>query len=125
MKFFLPSNVPAPERGARKSDAPSVRVTRTGTFVLSTLACQLLDVKAGDKVALSQDDEGEFYITKNIEGFELRGKNESKLLVFQNKYLVDKIMGNVESKSVRYLIAKEPTMFQKQPLYAILTSSKK
>ena len=123
MKFFLPSNVPVTVGRGQGTD-PFVRINANGTITLSEAATVLLDVKAGDKIAISQDDDGEWYVTKNSEGFVLRGKNNSPILTMQCVFITKQILDD-ETKSARMMLAKEPIVYQKQKLYAILTSSKK
>jgi hypothetical protein len=123
MIIYTPANTPQDNTRYR---TPFVRITRAGVFHLSTKARELLDLDEGDKVAIGNEND-EWFITKNSNGFPVRhdtSKKDNKGLLFNCTFIARQLLPE-DTKSARMLIAEEPTLPQKQKLYAIITSSLK
>lgn len=112
-----------------RSDKPSLHInTKTGLFNFSKAACDLLNIKDGDRIAFYQDEEEptDWYIEKvtTEKGFPLRAKdNITKGLLFSNTTMARAIVFSVkEIVSGKVAIATEPTKIGNRKLWALLTA---
>jgi len=122
-----------------RRDSPaaiSINVT-AGLFTINKKATEILQIEAGNKVVLHQDEDelGDWYIEKadqDAAGFEIRsktknGKPEGGGIYFNNTPTARAIFESVEYpyQSGRILLAGEPTEIGERKLYALLTDGLK
>jgi hypothetical protein len=114
-----------------RTTAPAFSIdTKVGCNRLNREACELIGLKAGDKIKFLQDEEeeGDWYIEKVKEGgFVLRTTKNATSLCFNSTPMAKKIADSVvfEGRSGRCLIAGQPTELNKRKLFGILTNSLK
>ncbi len=92
----------------------SVGFNKAGTINLNEKACERLELKTGDKIAIAQDEESpeNWYIFKHEEGFDVRATSDKKGFVFNHSSLCKEIFKFFElstDKSHRFLLAEEET----------------
>jgi hypothetical protein len=114
MKFIYFSSQTCPKQMGGKKTA-KVAFGKGGTIHFNAPACELMELQAGDKVTLSQDeDEPEnWYVFKDAEhGFELRSGYDGKGCLFNHAKLVIAFLeaiGKPLDKTLGFLMAGKPT----------------
>lgn len=110
---------------------PTISFNRGGAIGISGEACKAIGLSEGDKVSLVEDEEnpGDWYITKDKDGFPLRKSNaEAKGTVFNCAAISSKVLDFLnwqEKKAAICRIALTPVTQEKMKLYPILTASAK
>ncbi len=124
LKTFTPDNC----KVVKKSGVAAVGMNlKTGLFNMNKVAADLIGLKSGDSVLISQDEENpeDWYIEKVENGFVVRNKvNVGTGVLFNNATIVRAIAESVGcKKSGRILVAGVPTEFEGRTLFGLLTSS--
>lgn len=108
MKVYDPSTMDATPRSS-----PKINVGKTGSFRLNQAMIRLLNLKAGDEVSFSKDQQANWYVFKNKGGFALRESKDA--LTFNSSALVSEIGVNGS-----FLIAGRSTKIGKVEYWGIL-----
>ncbi len=114
MKLTYFSEQTFPKQMGSKKTA-KVAFGKGGTIHFNQPACELIDIKAGDKVTVAQDeDEPEnWYVFKDTEhGFEVRAGYDGKGCLFNHAKLVIAFLEAIDKpvdKTIGFLIAGKPT----------------
>lgn len=125
LKEYSTQNVPI-----LRMKKPTIRINSiTGLIAFSQTACNILDIKMGDKLKFYQDEEesSDWYVSKSADenAFNVRGKSKGSIGI-GNVFLARNIMKSVncKEKTIGFYIAEQPTEEKKNesfPLFAILT----
>jgi hypothetical protein len=101
---------------------------KTGIFFFSKSAKSVLDLSPGDMIQFLQDanEKTDWYIEKVKKGGFVLRVNKSKNFTFNNTVIARKIHDSLsdQDKSIRLLIAGQPTKFEKRTLWGLLSVSK-
>jgi len=106
----------------------AITMRRSGVISLNGGTIELTKLKAGDAIAILQDEENpeDWYITKDPDGFTLRnGGKASKCLNANNASFVNKMLdalGIHTEAGVRFQLAPQPTKEGNMILHGIITS---
>jgi hypothetical protein len=106
----------------------AITVRRCGTISLNIGCLRLTKLKAGDSIAILQDEQNpeDWYIAKDPDGFTLRnGSKASKCLIANNSSFVNKMLdalGIHTESGVRFQLAPQPTKEGNMILHGIITS---
>lgn len=126
LTVFDSTTLPQGTFGTR-SGAPSVTFQNKGAIRLNAAAADLIGVKAGDKIAIAQDEENpaDWYVFAHPEGYELRLFSDKKSLGFNNTPLKNTFYEcfsiDAETKGVRLLLAGQPTKVGKDTYWGLLS----
>lgn len=113
LKYFSEQTLPR-VMGGGNSRTPKASFAKHGVVTLNKDACQLMEVKAGDKITVAQDEEDpeNFYFFKDPEhGFLLRTDGKTSCL-FSHKAMIELIRDAKDlptDKNIKALIAGKPT----------------
>lgn len=109
----------------RKGDA-TIFIARSTACTLSKAAVAATGYGGGDLIALHQDNDNpeDWYISLAEQGFELRAKDPSGSLAFNNAAMANTFLDalGIEEKSASFLIAGTPEIEDEVSYWAILTS---
>jgi hypothetical protein len=125
LKEFNTENVEKSRRGQA-----SIRLTKSGMISISKELGELLQLKVGDKLALSQNEDKpkDWYLNVSPIGFAIRNdsKNEKEKnrFAFNCSSLVQKLFDSIgyEGSSIAFLVSEEAEKISKVSYYAILTA---
>lgn len=126
LTIFNKETMPQGTFGTGWAKSPAITIGQKGLLKINYAAGELLDVKEGDRVSIAQDEENpaDWYITKDPNGYELRLGSDKKSYLFNNialsKTIYECFELSAETKSVRWLIAGQPTKVGKQTYFGIL-----
>lgn len=115
----------------KRSGKPTIRVNRkSGVLSLSTSALELMDLKQGSEIELSQDEDSpaDWYIHKSHSGNGFKIKCRLRNAQIQSTYLARKILDCLKQpdmQSARFLISREPVEIEGLTCWLIITSSGK
>lgn len=110
--YFSEQTLPK-QMGGKKTC--KVAFGKAGTIHFNGPACELIGIKPGDKITLSQDEEEpeNWYVFKDADhGFEVRAGYDGKGCLFNHSKLVIAFLeaiGKPVNKTVGFLIAGKPT----------------
>lgn len=113
LKYFSQQTLPKVMGGGNR--AARVSFAKSGTITFNEPATQLMGLKVGDKVSLSQDEEDpvNWYFFKDKEhGFEVRSAYDKKGCMFNHSKMVSAFITAVELEegiTHSLLIAGKPT----------------
>lgn len=122
MTVFNAETMPQGTFGER-SGQPKVSIGKTGAFTINHSGTERLDVKHGDKISLSQDDDGNWYIFKDPTGFTVRLHSDKKSLMFSHGQMARTIKESLELKpedTVRFFIAGQPEVHSKVKYWGLI-----
>lgn len=115
---------------AGKKYPPALNIRFDGRITLNDALIKKLNLKAGDKIEFSHDEENPTYwllsICKNDAGFALYSKFKSCALSIHSAVLAQKIFDSVEATAASSLtikVAPFPQQIKKIDYYELLTSS--
>lgn len=115
LTYFTEQTLPK-QMGGKK--LAKVAFGKSGTISFNAPACELMGLKAGDKISLSRDEEvpENWYLFKDKEnGFEVRGGYDGKGCVFNHRKMVETFMeavGKPTNETIGLLIAGQPTILK-------------
>jgi hypothetical protein len=115
--YFSAQTLPK-EMGGGSTKLPRVSFTKAGIIQFNKQACELIGLKAGDKVTLSQDDDApqNWYFFKDKQhGFELRAAYKDAGCIFNHKELVLAFLGSWGKDpkiSHKIKVAGQPTLIK-------------
>lgn len=117
------------ERMSKKRPTkPTIYFSKYGLITLSTSFCERAGLKPGDCVLVHQDEDEptDWYLSKAIEGFELRNATKNtNALCFNSQKVCYEFRDSMElnhNESHSFYMATEPNVVNKEHYYAILTS---
>jgi hypothetical protein len=112
---------------SQKSSLPKITFSKNGSIMLNKAAITLLDTNVGEKVSICQDEDTpeNWYVYKDENGFELRGKDLEKTgyLCFNHSGLKNiflESLGVDKDTTCGFLIGGEATEFNGIKYYGIL-----
>jgi hypothetical protein len=124
MKLTVFSSETLPKNsGGNRSTGPKLSMLKSGLITLNYALQDLMGIKEGDKISLAQDDDAQWFIYKDKEGFDLRWHTDKKSMCFNHnnlKHLFYESIGRDQTVSSRFLIAGQPTVFDKVKYWGIL-----
>ena len=130
MKLTKFNKTTLPKQWGGGASLPKISFGKSGVISFNKSACALLDIAPGDKIQLAQDEDdlANWYISKDKDGFELRGKDFDKIgsLTFNHKTMVTSFFESFEmpvDKSRTFLISGEATTFEKTKYWGILVTN--
>lgn len=112
-----------------KTDRSGERLCRvnrkTGVITFSSEMVKCLELKAGDRILVANDQEDKkgWYICKtdNEAGFIVTGKD--KTLLIRNTFVAGLLLNSVKiEKSASFLVAKEPVQNEGENYYQLMTT---
>lgn len=112
-----------------KTDRSGERLCRvnrkTGVITFSSEMVKCLELKAGDRILVANDQEDKkgWYICKtdNEAGFIVTGKD--KTLLIRNTFVAGLLLSSVKiEKSASFLVAKEPVQNEGENYYQLMTT---
>lgn len=119
LNYFSTQTCPKIGPGAGLSTRlPRVTFNKGGTIIFNQVACELMELKAGDRVTLSQDGETpeNWYFHKDKQhGFEVRAVYKAKSCMFNHRELVKTFCEAMEKsveKTHNFKIAGQPTQMK-------------
>lgn len=118
MKLMYFSAQTLPKQMGRGSKLPRVAFSKSGTITFNPPACELIGLKAGDKITLAQDEEDprNWYFFKDAQhGFELRAGYKDKGSMFNHKVMVSAFLQAFEKPedvTHNFMIAGQPTVMK-------------
>lgn len=126
LKEFNPENTTSD--GRQRKPGGSINV-KTGLFSINGAGCAMVGITAKDQVQLLQDQEDPevWYIEKvKSGGFSLRGKGDAQLLSFNSSPLIRMLSDSIGATAgnIGYLIAGQPTKFEKRTFHGLLFTRK-
>ena len=134
MKLKLFNQQTTPKIIGAGNTTPKVSVTKNGVFNLNGAACQLMELKAGDKITLAQDEDEKdnwYFFKDAVNGFQIRSAYDKNMkgCMFNHKLLSSsfiKTIGLKESLTHQFLIAGQPTIIKndKTKYWGILITKK-
>jgi hypothetical protein len=107
---------------------PSVRITTGGVIVINTAAMKQMQLAAGNRISMAQDDENpkDWYIFRHADGLEVKAKNgDQKSFGIQSSFLCNEILkslGLEKGKTCGFKLAPAPTEIDGKTLWALITS---
>lgn len=105
---------------------PFLTFGKNGAVTISQEAAKILELKNGDSIVISQDEEGpkDWYIAKGCDDIIVRDKGSGSLLFNSASIGIElkKSTGLNINKSVRFRMANEPTLQDGVKWYALITS---
>lgn len=116
LRYFSQQTLPKLMGGGNK--LPKVAFSKAGTIAFNAAACQLMGIKAGDKLTLTQDEDepDNWYFFKDPNhGFEVRTGYDKKGCLFNHSVMVKSFIAQVElDEQVTHsmLIAGKPTIIK-------------
>jgi hypothetical protein len=114
MKLTYFTDQTLPKQMGGKSIA-KISFGKSGTISVNAPACELMGIKAGEKISLSRDEDApeNWYLFKDKNhGFEVRGGYDEKGCVFNHRKLVETFLeavGKPTNETIGFLIAGQPT----------------
>lgn len=109
--------------GGNRGATPKISMTKGGLISLNKSAQDLTGITINDKISLAQDDDAQWFIFKDKEGFELRLNTDKRSVVFNHRGLKDMFCESVakdSNVSNRFWVAGQPTVFDKVKYWGIL-----
>lgn len=107
----------------------TIRINRLSAFSLSKATCENAALEAGNKIGFLYDDEsGDWYLTKDPEGYELRTTSSGKGLCFSSAGMANKMLdiSGLEGNNYLFRVAKEPIKLEnKARAWCIIIASAK
>jgi len=103
---------------------PTITVAKKGMITLSKLACEVLEIKVGDRLFFKQDEDRpvDWYIetTNDPKGFELKAKGNTTGLYLLSSMLSMHILNSLQLyETTKFNMAREP--LDKSFLFPIIT----
>jgi hypothetical protein len=122
LKVFNPQTLPVVRHGEA-----TVRLSDKGVVALSKRTCEIMNLKAGDGIALHQDEDelSDWYLEKTKDGYTTRTSGGNLTGLMFNASSIVGLFDLNGKTSIRFKIAQEPTIVETQTLFAILTSAVK
>lgn len=114
LKYFSEQTLPR-AMGGGKSTLPKINFHHKGMITINLIAAGLLEVRAGDKITIAQDEQEpeNFYLFKDEQhGFEMKSQKNGQYLGLFHRGLVDLIREAKElpeGQSIKALIAGQST----------------
>lgn len=93
--------------------SPKINIQKGGALNISKSAVEMMKIKDSDRVSLAKDSEGNWYLYKDAEGFEVRG-DEGRMIF--NSSAISREIGRFGS----FLIGGTPTKIGKVEYWGIL-----
>ena len=118
MKLMYFSEQTLPKQMGGGSKVSRVAFSKAGIITFNPPACELISLKAGDKVTLAQDEEDprNWYFFKDPQhGFELRAGYKDKGCMFNHKVMVHSLLtafGKPEDVTHNFKVAGQPTIMK-------------
>jgi len=108
----------------------TINVTRAGSFTLSKDLCEAMGIKAGDKIAVHQDElePTNWYLSKSDDGFTVHdGGRGDATNSFNNARSAKEILMSIDNhdNSVSFYVARKAEKIGKIDYHAIMTSKPK
>ena len=101
-----------------------------GFIKINSRACELMVLKAGQRVILVQDEDSpeDWYIakTEQISGFTVHQHKDQNNLIMTSKkmcHLILSSLGILESRPTHFLMAESPTITKDYQLFALLNKT--
>lgn len=128
MKLTVFNEENFPKQQGNHRGTPAVRFGKMCAISLNGSATEIMELKEGDRLSMAQDedDPANWFLFKDVNGFEVRLHTDKKTMQFNHRKLSDAIkecFGLDKDGSHRFLIGGQPTIMGKVKYFGLLITA--